>query len=84
MTFREQAISRHILKRVLFELTGVYSPGSLRESGTLTYDPAGSTILVTHPDGSIVELTARTLSADDPAAARIAESIRAIEAGDVE
>lgn len=76
-------IADHILKRIWYELCGVYEPGSLAGSASVTL-AADPRILIRHPDGTVVELTARTLPAGDPAAARIEESIRAIEAGEVE
>lgn len=75
-------IANHILKRVWYELAGVYAPGSLRESASIVFDTRS--LVITHPDGTVVELTARTLAADDPASIRIAEWIAAIDAGEVE
>jgi hypothetical protein len=74
--------ARRALMQLWYELTGVVPAGTVGLSSTITFD--ATAIRIRYPDGNVVELTARTLAADDPAAAAIAESIRAIDGGDVE
>jgi hypothetical protein len=82
MQTHAEAIANHVLKNVWYELSGVYAPGSLVTAFSLSAAPGR--IQVRTGDGHTVELTARLLPPDDPRAVRQAESIAAIERGEVE
>jgi hypothetical protein len=79
-------IANHILRYVWYELAGVYAPGSVVTAFAVSYTPTldEPRIQIRTGDGHTVELTARLLPPDSPAAVRQAESIAAIERGEVE